>query len=394
MSDSKTALPRVMFVDDEKHLLQGVSRQVRGMVDAEFVTSPIVAAQMLEESVVRGVGSFAAVVSDMRMPGMDGAALLKHARTVCPDTTRLLLTGYADIESAIAAVNEGNIFRFLTKPCSTPALQAALVDAIEQNQLIRDRRELLELTLRGAVEALVETLSMTHPAAFSRATRLRRIAREVADRLGLTDGWRIEVAAQLGEIGVVTLPPEALEALTRGVPANAAVASMLEALPDLADGVLSRIPRLEVVREIVRAQEPVDRPDLARLAAASKAARALQAVREFDAMIARGYDQDSALELMWQRARHDDDILDALQSVVSANQGVQIREVDVDFLRPGIVLAADVRTDQGVLLASHGHVLTEELLARIRNFAALGGLESRPLILVRDTPPEGISGPP
>lgn len=379
-----SVLPKVLFVDDEKHLLQAISRQIRGVVDAEFITSPVAAAQLLEESVSGGNSGFAAVVSDMRMPGMDGANLLKHARTVCPDTTRLLLTGYADIESAIAAVNDGNIFRFLTKPCSTPALHAALADAIEQHQLIRDRRELLEKTLRGAVEALVETLSMSYPAAFSRASRLRYLARDVADRLHLADAWRVEVAAQLGEIGVVTLPPEALDALTKGVPVNATITRMLEALPQLADGVLGRIPRLEMVREIVRSQEPIDHPNLERLAGASKAARVLQAVREFDAMIARGYEQEGALELMWQRANHDDDILDALQAVVSINQGVQIREVDIDFLRPGLVLAADVRTNKGMLLASHGHVLTDELLARIRNFEALGGLEGRLLILVRE----------
>ena len=169
-------LPRVLFVDDEENVLHGLARLVRGFVQPELVTSPLTAAGLLEQSAHNGAGPYAAIVSDMRMPEMDGAALLKHARTVSPETTRLLLTGFADMQSAMSAVNEGNIFRFLTKPCSADDLSAALTAALEQHQLVVDRRELLDKTLRGAVEALVETLAMAEPVAFARASRLRRLS--------------------------------------------------------------------------------------------------------------------------------------------------------------------------------------------------------------------------
>lgn len=197
-------LPRVLFVDDQERLLEGLGRQVRGFVNAELMTSPLAAANLLRDSATDD--GFAAIVSDMRMPEMDGATLLRHAKTICPDTTRLLLTGYSDINHAMAAVNEGNIFRFLMKPCSTPVLRGALEDAIGQHHILVDRRELLEKTLRGAVEALVEALTMAHPTAFARASRLRGLARQAAQLLNLPNPWEIEVAAQLGEIGVITLP--------------------------------------------------------------------------------------------------------------------------------------------------------------------------------------------
>lgn len=376
--------PRVLFVDDEENLLHGILRQVRGIVAAELTTSSVEAAGMLEQSVADGHGGYAVVVSDMRMPEMDGAALLEYSRTVCPDTTRLLLTGYADVDSAIAAVNDGNIFRFLTKPCPTLTLRSALIDAIDHHQLLMDRRELLELTLRGAIEALVDTLAMTHPAAFARASRLRRLVRAVAERLELSNSWQIEVAAQLGEIGVVTLPPEALEALTKGTPTNAAVARMLQSLPAVADEVLGRIPRMDAVREIVREQQPVDHPDLEALAHAQQPVRVLQAIREFDAMMASGHQPQNAIGILRQRAYHDAEVVDALAAVVSVNQATEIREVELAALTPGLVMAADLRTSAGMLLASHGHVLTPELLARIRNFASLGGLDGVPIIQVRN----------
>ncbi|MBN1173676.1 MAG: response regulator [Micromonosporaceae bacterium] len=377
---SSRQLPRVLFVDDQEKLLEGLSRQIRGVVDPTLMTSPIAAAELLERST--NGESFAVIVSDMRMPEMDGAALLRHAKTVCPDTTRILLTGYTDINNAITAVNEGSIFRFLTKPCSTPSLHAALADAVEYHSVLRDRRELLERTLRGAVETLVETLAMAHPAAFARASRLRRLTRETAAKLGLPESWQVEVAAQLGEIGVITLPPEALEALTRGTPSNAAIARMLDDLPSIAVDLLKRIPRLEDVLDIVQAQQPVDRPDAARLLDASDASRLLQAIREYDALTAQGYPPENAIGVLQQRKHHAKHLVDALRDVVAAEASGEIREIDVGLLRPGLVLAADLRSNKGMLLVKHGHVLTEELLARIRNFERLGGLDGRPLIVL------------
>ncbi len=90
-------------------------------------------------------------MSDMRMPGMDGATVLTRARAVQPDTVRVLLTGQADMEDAVAAVNDGNIFRFLIKPCPRPVLVRALTDAVDQHRMITAERVLLERTLRGSV---------------------------------------------------------------------------------------------------------------------------------------------------------------------------------------------------------------------------------------------------
>ena len=380
-------LPRVLFVDDEELVVQALGRQVRGVVAAELATSSQVAAELLTEAGRQPDGGFAVVVSDMRMPGMNGAALLAHARQVCPDTTRLLLTGYADLDSAITAVNDGAVFRFLTKPCSTPVLRAALDMAIEQNRLIRDRHELLERTLRGAVEALVETLAMTHPQAFSRASRLRHLTSGLTEALGMGERWPAEIAAQLAEIGVVTLPPEALEALTRGTCPNAVVARMIRNLPEIADRLLARIPRLEPVRAIVRAQQPVDHLDSRCLAGADQATLLVQAVREYDALTARGYQPTNAIGVLRQRVHHDPVILDALATIVAADAGAEVRDIDVVALRPGMLLAADLRAATGMLLVSHGHVLTEELLSRIRNFAKLSGLDGPPL--VRMSAPSG-----
>jgi response regulator RpfG family c-di-GMP phosphodiesterase len=376
---------RVLFVDDEENVLLALGRQVRGLVAAEMCTQPRAAAALLASAAEQDGYGFAAVVTDMRMPEMDGVALLEHATAVSPFTTRVLLTGYADVESAIGAVNQGGIFRFLTKPFPTAQLRAVLTSAIDQHQLLRDRRELLEHTLRGAVEALVEALAMAHPAAFARAIRLRALTARTARLLGMAESWQVEVAAQLGEIGVITLPPVALAVLTRGVPAEPAVAEMLAELPAIADGILRRIPRLEPVREIVRGQQPVEHPDAQALARAQRPVRLVQAVREYDALICRGEDSGTAIGLLRARGHHDGAVLDALARVVVVAERAGVGEVEVGGLRPGMVLAADLRSSTGALLVGRGQPVTAELVKRIRNFEAVSGLQGRPV--VRESPP-------
>ena len=94
-------------------------------------------------------GPFAVVVSDLQMPGMDGVSLLYLIRQTAPETVRVLLTGNADVETAISAVNQGNIFRFLTKPCPPAALIRALEASVEQYRLCIAGREIREQAPRA-----------------------------------------------------------------------------------------------------------------------------------------------------------------------------------------------------------------------------------------------------
>jgi response regulator RpfG family c-di-GMP phosphodiesterase len=242
-----TALAPVLCVDDEPAVLDGLRRSLRGIVELHTATGGAEALATLEAA-----GPFAVVVSDMRMPGMDGVTLLAHFRERAPDTIRMLLTGNADVEAAAAAVNRGQIFRFLFKPCPPDDLRAAVTAAVEQHRLVTAERELLDRTLRGSVQALVETLALANPTAFTRAARLRRLVRSVVAALGLEEWWHIEIAATLSQIGAVTLPPAVVEKLHTGEELSPDESEMAGRLPAIAEDVLSTIPRLEAVRGIIR----------------------------------------------------------------------------------------------------------------------------------------------
>jgi signal transduction histidine kinase len=119
------AKPRLLLVDDERQVLDGLSLHLRRQYDVVACTSGAEALAMLDRD-----AAFAAVISDLRMPGMDGVELLTEIRRRAPDTTRVLLTGYADVSSAMAAVNDAAVHRFLTKPCAPAQLARALEEAV------------------------------------------------------------------------------------------------------------------------------------------------------------------------------------------------------------------------------------------------------------------------
>src|SRR5579862_170915 len=165
---------RILFVDDEPNVLQGIARTLRNEYDVTTAESAAAALEILNNS-----QPFAIVVSDLGMPGRDGISFLSEVHRVAPDTVRMLLTGQADLDGAIAAINEGAIFKFLTKPMPPATLSRALAGAATQYRLVTSERVLLEQTLRGSMQALTDVLSLAQPTAFGRVTRLKRHVTEL-----------------------------------------------------------------------------------------------------------------------------------------------------------------------------------------------------------------------
>jgi DNA-binding NtrC family response regulator len=194
--------PRILGVDDDPNVLEGLARTLRSHYIVETANEGTVAIEMLKTA-----EPFAVIMPDQRMPQMTATQFLAHARGVAPTSVRVLLTGQADMESAIDAVHEGNIFRFLTKPCSSDLLLAALDSCCQQYPLVTSEKVLLEQTLHGSIRALVDILSLANPLAFGRVTRVRKIVEELINHFQIRERWPIEVAAMLSQIGCVTVPP-------------------------------------------------------------------------------------------------------------------------------------------------------------------------------------------
>jgi response regulator RpfG family c-di-GMP phosphodiesterase len=357
-----TGRPRILCVDDEPLMLEALTDMLRRLYEVTTATSGPEAVAAIEHK-----GPFAVVLSDMRMPGMDGAAFLARARRLAPDTTRLLLTGQADMESAAAVVNEGGVFRFLLKPCSPAALLEAFAAAVEQRRLVTAERELLEETLRGCLEAMTDVLSLANPTLFGRAQRLRRLARSLADARGLADPWFVEIAAMLSQLGAVTLSEETAERLCHGGKLDLDEQVLVKRLPDVAVGLLRDVPRIEPVVEIIQNASRDAGEKAVDGGALSLGAKILRLVTDFDELEVQGVEADAAIAVMRGRGAYDPILLEKLAALRGAAANVVAVEVALADLEPGMVFFTDVYSPTGAKLIPRGYVATPQLLERLEN---------------------------
>jgi len=279
----------VLCVDDEPLLLEGLERTLRESFEVVTETKPLAALALLE----RKEREFVAIVSDMRMPLMDGAKFLACAAEIAPNSTRMLLTGHAELNAAIAAVNTGRIFRFLCKPCAPNELLTALEAAAEQHQLRSVEKELLEQTLTGSVRLLSEVLTLVAPRIFTRNQRIQAYVLFLAHRLNRQDAWRFELAACLNMIGCVGLPEDTFNRALSGAALDEQESRAFAEHPLTAHRLLKKIPRFEDVAEMLRLQG--DSPEATPVSAdAELGARMLRVARAVEQLVSQGASEQEA----------------------------------------------------------------------------------------------------
>lgn len=374
MSATITEKP-VLMVDDEPNVLDGYRRSLRGQFPITTAPSGAEGLSALEEARAAG-RPFAIVVSDMKMPVMDGAQFLGRARALEPDAVQLLLSGQADLESTIAAVNNGNVFRFLTKPCPGEELATALSAALRQYELVNVERQLLEQTLAGAVDVLTEVLSMAVPEASARTDRVRALVGEMAPALGIDD-WRLSVAATLSQLGSAALPDEMLHRARTGGELTADELELYLAHPATSAQLLRRIPRLEDIAGWIGDQPVRDGEDQATSPGPEAPADApvvLHAALGYLAALDVTGQPKKALSRL--AGRYPPEVLGALDraTIALAPQGV-LKELPVGQVTTGMLLDADVETTTGMVLVRKGERVTEAVAMRLANFARTVGVK-------------------
>ena len=359
---------KILFVDDEPILLQGYHRLLRK--DFQISTAVGGSAALL---LVKQEGPFGVIVADMRMPEMNGIEFLARVRMLAPDTVRIMLTGDSDLGTAIRAVNEGNIFRFLSKPANKETLVKTLTDSLSQYHLVCAEKELLENTLRGTVYVLTEVLSLVSPAAFSRAARVRRYVQHVVTKLSLAGPWKYEVAAMMSQLGCVTVDPNTLETVYSGEDLSPDEEAQYATHPLVAQDLLKSIPRMESIAWMIAHQfEPLptewDTGDR-EMADTRLGAQILKAAIIFDGFLRKRHSRVEAAHFLTRRfAGLNPKIVEALMELEPEVAGEGTRTVGVADLHAGMVLQQEVRTKEGVLVAAKGQEVTAPLLIKLQSF--------------------------
>jgi response regulator RpfG family c-di-GMP phosphodiesterase len=416
----------VLCVDDEPHILSALRRLFRTQ-GYEVLTATSAAdglALMAQQPVD-------VVISDMRMPGMDGVQFLERARAMRPEALRLLLTGHADVDQVMGAVNRGEIYRYITKPWDDSDIVLVLRHAFERRALEQEKRRLEALTLRqneqlrelnqdleARVAARTAELKQAHDELLASNDKLKRnfltsirvfagiielrganlaghsrrvadLARRIGLRMGLEqhEAQQVFIAGLLHNIGKIGFSDALLELPMSMM--NGEQLNQYKRYPARGEQLLIPLDDLAEAAAIVRAhQERFDGqgfPDGLAGLDIPLGARILALASDYDNLqigtLTRNRlsrEQAAALVIERRGTRYDPAVVAAFEEVTTGRSVAadlpNDLELPVSALRPGMRTTRDLVTRDGSLLLSGDHVLTERLIAQIAGYAKTSNL--------------------
>lgn len=390
----------IFLVDDEPNILSALTRELNTFQYFDVVTANdgIEAIELL-----RTTPNVALIISDYRMPGLDGISFLLEAQEICPDATRMILSGVADLEMATNAINLGQIFRLLLKPCATDTLIASVKAGIRQYELVTSERDLLQNTLKGSIKILTDLLAAINPDSFSQSTRISALTRKFATALGLSNAWELELAGALCRIGCVTVPPEVLESWMKGRILDENQRRMIESVGKIGHHLLRNIPRLEKIAEGILFQATPFQPVGPAYSNTAKGTdipiigRILKIVIDYDRFMSIDPNSKAALtRLASQGKEYDPFLLKSFREIITSDNEVEkssaekkesaLFEVSIDEVKPGMVIMGHVFDKKGRLLIGSGTVVTDIIKLRLANYNNIYGLDQTLLVRKSDLP--------
>jgi response regulator RpfG family c-di-GMP phosphodiesterase len=383
---------KVLFIDDDLNILASFKRRLGRRFDIATVPGGEQGLEVLERD-----GPVAIVISDQRMPGMDGIQFLSEVKKLAPDTVRMMLTGNTDLTTAIKAVNEGNIFRFFTKPCPPEDMAQAIEAGLKQYNLVRSERDLLEHTLAGSVKVLIDVLSLVNPEAFRTTRLLRNWMRRAADRLNLSNAWELDIAAMLSPIGLITIPAEVHSKVQDGAELSKIDREIYQRAPEAARNLVSNIPRMKNLSEMIYYQNKgFDGSGFPDDWIAGKdipiGGRLLKVLIDIAALSDEPGQADFD-ELEKNAHLYDPKILQVVRDLWIhenapdvAARTEEIEKISAGSLRAGARLVSDIETEDGRLVLAAGSEISQAQIERLWNFRRYRKLKEPLHVIQRKAP--------
>lgn len=366
---------KILFVDDDANMLKAFHRALRNRFELETAIS---GQEALEKMAANG--PYAVIVSDMRMPGMDGLEFLTRAKKEAPLSIRIMLTANSDQKTAIDAVNKGDVFRFLTKPWDAESLTGVLNASLTQYRLVMAEKELLDKTLKGSIQVLTDVLSLVDPLTFGRTSQIKKYAVQIAYAMGIVNEWWLEPLLMLSQIGCVILPDGVVKKISEGADLLPAEAKLYQQHPEVGADLLAKIPRLEEIARAIRYQEKdydgngVPADDV-RGNAIPLGARLLKIVSDFVQAETTRLTPRQCMEKVKQHAsRYDPEMVAVFDRLIGAGAPAAVRPIKVGELCTGMFFAEDVVSTNGMLLMKKGLEATTTVCLRLFHMNQAGNV--------------------
>ena len=378
--------PKLLAVDDESSVRTLLEHALGERFDVVTAATGAQGLALLEKE-----GPVAVIISDLEMGAMSGVEFLHEARTRSPETVRIVMTGNAGLEAAIALVNEAGLFRFLRKPVPLKTLQSTAADALKQYRLVTAERDILERTLAGMVKVLAEILSTVDPETFKCSIALRSNICSLARDLKVSNMWELAMAAMLNRIGYVAIPPTVIKKVHSRSALTPAEQELVRRVPQIGHDLLCNIPRCEGVCEIILYQaknfDGTGYPDdSASFEAIPLGARILRIVSDLGELVWQGTNIKRALAQLRQREGvYDPAILDAAERCFASGAPEDFNTsfctaLRVKDLQVGHRLLSDIETTDGALLLQAGNLLSAPILEKVRNFQGVAKIKEPILV--------------
>ena len=359
----------ILFVDDEQNVLNAYRRNLRKYFDVHTALSGTAAIELLKTK-----HKFAVIVCDMQMPNMNGIEFLKITQKISKNSIRIMLTGNADQQTAIDAINHGDIFRFINKPCTPDQMMEALEVALKQYLLITAEQELLKTTLKKSIEVFIETLTLACPSSFGSINRVKRHVVRCASAMGSENTWIFESMAMLSFLGYISLPDSLLKKISNGHILTEDQEAQYLRHSEVGYKLISKIPRLEEIAQVIKFQNkhydgggsPSDELSARDI---PMGARILKIALDYERFSNITYSNEGALlQLEEHVERYDPKILKLFIESTSVFRTENIIKVNLIGLEEGMIIAEDILTTQGILLVCKGQEITESLINKFSNF--------------------------
>lgn len=416
--------PKVLVIDDEKMVRNLVEKALSPNCDVIVAENGVEGLDMFHEHQPQ------VIILDIVMPEMDGITFLKKLKPQIDDPYEVIVVTGVDFgtnKEIISECYELGISSFIHKPMNMLELQEAVKRSVELKRLHAERKlhndeierlnreleqkvfertkdleseirlrvqaeneqsELLESTLKGTIQVMVDILALISPAAFNRARRMRDYVSQLVDKLQLDSSWKYELAAMLSQIGCVTIPNITFQKFLDGANLSDREKQILDAYPEVARKLLINIPKLEDVAQMISCyHELAGRCDDGACCTDDVIAKGGELIRialDFDDLLCHNVKPDKAIKIMKnnEQAGYDQEVLELLL-------GINIREfparesavkaVLISELYDGMILQEDIVAKDGSLVAANGLEVNRILLRRLLNFLHEDMIEDLPV---------------
>ncbi len=357
---------QVLFVDDDVSLLSTMKRNL----DLDFTVHTAEGGEVALE-VVQRLGDFSVVVVDMQMPKMNGIQTIAMLREKMPKAVFLMLTGNQDLSTAIQAVNDGRVFRFLTKPCQLSEISSAVQAAQQQHNLIIAEKELLSGTFAGAINLMTDVIEMQEDRHIDTG-RMSEALVDLATRMGIEIGWEEKVAARVFLVGIAMLSPEDSIKFVTLDPTTAEHKAMFARICKKSATMLARLPRLGWIVDLLNHVPKAERYESG-CDRIESGALLLRIVFYWNFLTNKGICVEAATSVIENiMPELSSNMIQSMQCLHDNRDAHMLTKIAIGKLRPGMIPYENITTPSGGIAVAKGRVLTDVMVENLTRLPELG----------------------